>query len=1056
MFIRSIRFSNFRSFNDEQKLEFGKKNIIVGNNGAGKSSFLVALSYIFLVGESLDVNGSEGTSSIELEIENREGRFALPGSFSLGVIIKNGVSEYFVNGRLCSKEELVGMFENAGLNSNNIVMQGRITGIGELSDEGRYDLVCEIAGIKKYEKSRRDALACLDGEDQEKIEAMLLKLDIQKRKSAELKKRQEEYEKLCEKKREVEYELVCHEICDLSKEIDAISSDNVSGAGGRSQGEDEIDEGLAEYELKECREELCRVKNEIDKINLDLSKVDPEVITRIKSSLYLSGNERLEKSSADRNSSGKNLNVDNKFTDDKENKKSNFIKDDNSNNLKNELVLNIYDGEVKQLERKKKELLIEYENLQREESENYVELQAMKYWEAGHKIRTSIEDLVKRLEIKRAEIASYSNENKGMRHSIEDLIAERKKLWVQERIVREEIRKSEEIVKGLWTKMLYIGKQAVNIYDGIRDNEGVCGLVFYLVSAADEIYQAYEAVVRNSMFWIVVENDEVATNLVHSVDGRATFVALNVVNARANRANTNISSINGLNNLQINNLGGNSDNNLSSKDFNDERLIRLCDAVKCDLKYRNLVEYICRDYYVCADSVIGVELSDKYGISVVTLDGDIISKSGSITGGHDAGYPMMNDLRKTRHRIGKLEKSLAEVKRKLDDVNEKMMSYDLEEDEGRGYENLRAYEKYLEWKIAEINSSNNNKVNEDSTGKLHNNNTFGSRKINSTNISQTMQKTVGLKRAIEFKLRSLKNKIAHVDCELSKYHNRKEKYAEIIRKVGELQNLEHASETARRREERLIDVIYGKKKAGTLPQDPYGINRHVLINRRSELMSRIGVTRLNEIHTRQSKDLLVSKLREINIELKKFPGYMNIPLSTGSFDDLTIQLERLRCAKADIMEFIEHLDKKKDETLRLTFGLIAANYSYFYQKLTGHNSTLQLVGNTIKIHIDKIQVAAQALSGGQKTVVALALIFAIQKNDPSPFYVFDEIDANLDIQTATALYDLFKKEDAQFFVTTFKEQALSAGDRFFGVAVQNKSSFIGEINYNLAIESLKY
>ena len=43
------------------------------------------------------------------------------------------------------------------------------------------------------------------------------------------------------------------------------------------------------------------------------------------------------------------------------------------------------------------------------------------------------------------------------------------------------------------------------------------------------------------------------------------------------------------------------------------------------------------------------------------------------------------------------------------------------------------------------------------------------------------------------------------------------------------------------------------------------------------------------------------------------------------------------------------------------------------------------------------------LSGGQKTVVALALIFAIQKCDPAPFYLFDEIDAALDTQYRTAV-----------------------------------------------------
>ena len=71
----------------------------------------------------------------------------------------------------------------------------------------------------------------------------------------------------------------------------------------------------------------------------------------------------------------------------------------------------------------------------------------------------------------------------------------------------------------------------------------------------------------------------------------------------------------------------------------------------------------------------------------------------------------------------------------------------------------------------------------------------------------------------------------------------------------------------------------------------------------------------------------------------------------------------------------------------------------------------------------------KALSGGQKTVVALALIFAIQRCDPAPFYLFDEIDAALDPAYRTTVARMLAAQaadavnHAQFIVTTFHPQA---------------------------------
>ena len=66
----------------------------------------------------------------------------------------------------------------------------------------------------------------------------------------------------------------------------------------------------------------------------------------------------------------------------------------------------------------------------------------------------------------------------------------------------------------------------------------------------------------------------------------------------------------------------------------------------------------------------------------------------------------------------------------------------------------------------------------------------------------------------------------------------------------------------------------------------------------------------------------------------------------------------------------------------------------------------------------------QQLSGGQKSLVALTLIFAIQKCDPAPFYLFDEIDQALDPQHRKSVAELISKQSdtCQFITTTFRPE----------------------------------
>merc|ERR1711879_521272 len=87
------------------------------------------------------------------------------------------------------------------------------------------------------------------------------------------------------------------------------------------------------------------------------------------------------------------------------------------------------------------------------------------------------------------------------------------------------------------------------------------------------------------------------------------------------------------------------------------------------------------------------------------------------------------------------------------------------------------------------------------------------------------------------------------------------------------------------------------------------------------------------------------------------------------------------------------------------------------------------------------------LSGGQKTVVAISLIFAIQRLEPAPFYLFDEIDAALDTQYRTVVARLIARDakNAQVIITTFRPEIIEPADRFYRVYQKNRVSRIDAV-----------
>jgi len=85
-----------------------------------------------------------------------------------------------------------------------------------------------------------------------------------------------------------------------------------------------------------------------------------------------------------------------------------------------------------------------------------------------------------------------------------------------------------------------------------------------------------------------------------------------------------------------------------------------------------------------------------------------------------------------------------------------------------------------------------------------------------------------------------------------------------------------------------------------------------------------------------------------------------------------------------------------------------------------------------------------AMSGGEKSLTALAFLFAVQKYNPAPFYILDEVDAFLDKVNTKRVVEMIKKlsQKEQFIVITHNDQTIKQGDRVYGISMERGESKI--------------
>ncbi|MDD5795616.1 MAG: chromosome segregation protein SMC [Oscillospiraceae bacterium] len=200
-----------------------------------------------------------------------------------------------------------------------------------------------------------------------------------------------------------------------------------------------------------------------------------------------------------------------------------------------------------------------------------------------------------------------------------------------------------------------------------------------------------------------------------------------------------------------------------------------------------------------------------------------------------------------------------------------------------------------------------------------------------------------------------------------------------------------------------------------------------------------GQRRLNE---------LKQKIKSLgNINVSSIEEYKEV---SERYEFMSTQVEDVEKSKKEIERLILDLTKKMREVFVESFNQINANFTYTFKELFGGGTaslSLSDPENILTSGIDiivhppgKIVVHLDALSGGEKALVAIALYFAIMKVRPAPFCVMDEIEAALDDVNVDRFAQYVRRmtDKTQFILITHRRGTMEEADVLYGVTMQDE------------------
>lgn len=310
--------------------------------------------------------------------------------------------------------------------------------------------------------------------------------------------------------------------------------------------------------------------------------------------------------------------------------------------------------------------------------------------------------------------------------------------------------------------------------------------------------------------------------------------------------------------------------------------------------------------------------------------------------------------------------------------------------------------------------------------------------------------------------------------------------------INELQEFESKEKTVQRQFENYMDIQRDLEKQQSdfqLQLDKIAAKEDEVKQKREDSLKKMRLlgalptdtfSKYQNVKPRELEKKLIECVNELkkyeNVNKKALDQYLT---ASSQKEDLTKRMAEQKKSEDSIEELLKVLENRKYEAIDLTFKQVKKNFEQVFKQLVPHGSGKMSLrmheyreGEKPSAHkvesyegiIVMVSFVSDdgesetremtQLSGGQKSLVALAIIFAIQKCDPAPFYLFDEIDAALDAQHRKSVAEMIQSlsDQAQFVTTTFRPELLATAEKFYGVRFRNKVSHIDAVTREQAYD----